>query len=88
MLGKLRMTVEEAKVAYEMLSADMFAKQQKFRFLEQGRLDDKVFTSAIRSVIQRKLGDADAKLCSPEKRACKMYVSRGVMIPNCFNMTG
>lgn len=70
------MTIEDAKVAYEKLSYDMFAKQQKFNFLQEGRLDDKVFTSVIKDVIQQRLGDPEAKLRLPAEteQACKMSV--------------
>lgn len=68
------MTIEEAQVAFVTLSNDMFAKQQKFKFLEEGRLDDKVFTSVIRDVIQRHLGDPEARLRLPAEpeRVCKV----------------
>jgi hypothetical protein len=65
------MTIDDAQEAYAKLSKDMFEEQRQFRFVKEGRLDEKVFTSVIRDVIRRKLGDSDAKLRSPVEQTCK-----------------
>lgn len=66
------MTVAEAKESFEKLSVDMFARQQTFKLFEEGRLDDKVFTSIIKDVIKRRTGDPDARLRTTDEQSCKM----------------
>ena len=72
MLGRLRMTVDEAIDAYEKLSRAIFgSKRSKFH---DGKFSKATFESVIKSVVASKVGDENAKMREHEDPRCKSFV--------------
>ena len=72
MLGRLRMTVDEAIEAYESLSKAIFgSKRSRFH---DGKYSSKTFESVIKSVVAAKLGNENAKMREEKEPTCKSFV--------------
>lgn len=73
MLGRLGMSVEECIDAYEDLCFKLFGKKESMfkQLLGQAKYSSEKFTEVLRSVVNNKLGNPDAKLYEPGQ-SCKM----------------
>jgi hypothetical protein len=74
MLGRLRMSIEEAKNAYTRLSEAMFGKQLTLllRAVQGGRYDERVFVAIVRDMIKAATGDGAQALRSDDGEGCKV----------------
>ena len=77
MLGRLKMTIEEALVQYEVVGKKVFGKRQKISRILTFRpfYDIQRLQSAVKDVLKERNMDEDAMLCEEdEDPACKVFV--------------
>jgi hypothetical protein len=80
MLGRLEMSVDECETAYSEISEKVFGKKGLIintpakAFLAGSYMyEAQPLIDAVKDVVQRKLGDSEAKLLDPSGK-CKVYV--------------
>ena len=78
MLGRLKMTIDECIQQYTSVMGKVFPEGtwKKTRFVTKGEFyDEKPLEDAIKEIVQRKLGNSEAKLIDPDtvnENTCKM----------------
>ncbi|KAI9665063.1 MAG: hypothetical protein M1821_006511 [Bathelium mastoideum] len=71
LLGRLRMSIDEAIESYDKFSRSIFGKKQRLR---DGKYSAKTFETIIKSVVASKLGDESATMREPIEHSCKSFV--------------
>jgi hypothetical protein len=72
MLGRLRMSVDEAIVQYAEFAESVFS-QVKSPFSRDGRFSATKFEQVIKKIVSERTGEADERMMDRSEGACKTY---------------